>query len=228
MPLTEVTDDYCFSYAHGPLKNNPLKRAQAYLRAKYLREDGSWICFIGGETKTGDFEVHHVGNRFDHRAGMLRVACCNHNRGHHDVDRGMVMPYSLSEREKDKETSAPVLASADFHALPSSEETARSSRMTWRYRQQLFHPRTGMTRDAGTVVELKVMADVLEERCEEGKAQSYERYLRHDAAIGYFRLFQEDGKDKLERTRLPYPLKRLGLFPRGTVAEVLEQEGATK
>ena len=74
VPLTEVTDDYCFSYAHGPLKNNPLKRAQAYLRAKYLREDGSWICFIGFETKTGDFEVHHVGNRFDHRAGMLRVA----------------------------------------------------------------------------------------------------------------------------------------------------------
>jgi len=62
-------------YREEHLRNYPLKRAQqAYLRAKYLREDGSWICFIGFETKTGDFEVHHVGNRFDHRAGMLRVA----------------------------------------------------------------------------------------------------------------------------------------------------------
>ncbi|MDG6926721.1 MAG: hypothetical protein JRN09_09245 [Nitrososphaerota archaeon] len=95
----KVSDDYVFSFAKR-LKGRPLKNAQLYLRSRYVDDQGRWVCYIGKETKVGDFEVHHVGNKLDHRAGNLRTACNSHNAGHHDftvnIVQGMGTPSSIS------------------------------------------------------------------------------------------------------------------------------------
>ncbi len=68
----------------------------------------------------------------------------------------------------------------------SSEEGARSDKMTYRYRQRLFHPQTGLFRNAGQVYPKQWVADILEDLTGIGKSITYLRYLNADIAADYF------------------------------------------
>ena len=195
-----VTPETVFSYGDR-LKGNPHERAKSYVLAESKRLRGAYVCEIGDHYVTElTGEVHHRLNKRLHVAKALGLACHSHNAVYGDPS---LRTSETSEREN-------ATAGQEPKGEWTSEEGKRSDKMTYRYRQRLYHPETGLK--TGEVRNLKQFADELEEELEVGKAQTYERYLRKDANVGYFRLFDEDGTDKIERKAKPYPLSRLGIL----------------
>ena len=170
-------------------------RAYQWVGAYLDLRDGH-KCFFCGKSDIALIVEHLDRNPTNYDPGNLHWSCWSCNQ------KKELFPKPLPQ---ERENEGPA------HGEWSSEEGARSDRMTYRYRQELYHPKNGRMKDQGTRFGKTALAEWLEEWTGVGKSTTYLKYLSKDITAGYLNQFEEDGMLKLERTEKPYPLERLGM-----------------
>ena len=168
---------------------------QLYLEQRYGR-----VCFFCGERDKPLIVEHEDNDPKNYNPENLHWACwsCNQRKN----PRGPV-PQGALPRERENGSGR--------QAEWSSEEGRRSDKMTYRYRQRLYHPETGLFKNAGQVFPLDWLANVLPDELKIGKSTTYYKYIKEDVAAQYLEGKEIDGETKLERTLKPYPLWKLGM-----------------
>ena len=174
----------------------------------FLAERDGMKCYLCGseedEKGSRNLVVEHKDNNRDNpqRSNLaLAHPSCNIKKNPPHQDFPQLIP--LNERERKP--------SAQKQAEWSSEEGRRSDKMTYRYRQRLYHPDHGLFKNGGQIYPLKWLADILPDELGIGQSTTYRKYIDQDIASGYLESKEMDGETKLERTLKLYPLSKLGI-----------------
>lgn len=115
---------------------------------------------------------------------------------HHNCNARRGKPKPSSDQKRERENGL---------GEWTSEEGRRSDKMTYRYRQRVYHPETGILRNPGQIFPRKWLADILPDECKIGHSTTYYKYIDEDIAAGYLDQYEIDGETKIERTQKEYP-----------------------
>lgn len=175
---------------------------------RFLSNRDGLTCYLCGQEKdekgSANLVVEHKDNDKDNpdptNLGLAHPSC---NIKKNPPKQGFPQVVPLRESER-KDGDGP-------RAEWSSEEGRRSDKMTYRYRQRLYHPNTGLFKNAGQIFPLNWLADVLPDELKIGKSTTYRKYINEDIASEYLEAKTIDGEVKLERTLKAYPGWKLGM-----------------
>ena len=174
----------------------------------------------------GEITVHHKdGNEGHNDPNNVAPACwdCHMKEG------WMVRRRKKAEAtELERENALRSLAVSQMNMDNAAWEPKQSARMRFFYQNKLYHPKTGIAKDSGTVFGIKGLASQLKDMAGFGESVTYRRYLDDDLNAGYFVFIaaekNPDGIDKIERSDKPYPLERLGLKEAKSRSEELKAQ----
>ncbi|MGA2665111.1 MAG: hypothetical protein ABSF83_09225 [Nitrososphaerales archaeon] len=179
------------------LKGNAKTQARTYIRSL---DDSCFFCKLALGYGTPD--IHHIDeNPEDNRLYNLALAHhgCNSSDFNQKKQHGIASSGHGGVRENGGQRPAEW----------TTEEGRRSDKMTYCYRQFLYHPKTGLLRNGGQLFSIKWLAAMLPSELKIGKSVTYRRYIDEDIAGGFLEPTVIDGTDKVERTTKPYPLELL-------------------